>query len=208
MFNIRVPIMLLLVMGLLLFPSLSPAAAFSAVVTVNPTGLAFSTWELDFQFNNGNATAGDNDVQLTNFTSTGLTLGSLVLATNATGTLNGGLQFTDANLANPDTMQTITPTLSNPTISFLLTYSSIFGNPPDEFVFTITDMLGNSVACGGGCPLLTLDFGPTAITPSTNAADAGYSATFTPVSSIPEPGTAMLLAAGCGLVLVARRKTS
>src|SRR5215471_10421658 len=92
-------ILLLLVVGLLVLPSASTAAVVNATVTLSPIGLGIATsWDLDWQFNNGDASVGDNTVTLSNFSFTGWTLGALTKASNATGTLASGLTFTDASL--------------------------------------------------------------------------------------------------------------
>jgi len=201
---------------LLLLAGAATAGATTYLVQLTTDQLSTSsTYYLDFQLNDGDNVQ-DNEVDLSDFNFGGFTpVGSPQFnGGGGSGDLVSGFILQDVDFFNQIT-QGFTPT-GTVTLSFLLTYTENFdtsdpSNVPDEFVFTIdTDNSGspgNSVVSSGQHSLVVVDIQPGAV-PVTYPADNQYNNFEATITSIPEPASWGLSAAGLLLGLALRRRRS
>jgi hypothetical protein len=180
------------------FLTASARANTLATVSVTASGLGTATdWDLDWQLNNGDTVVGDNMVFISNFESSDISLGTLSPGDNATGNLASGITLTDANPANPFTLQPFTTDAANIAFSFNLDYTNNYSGPAngfvDAFTFDIEDPMGNSTVSAGDGSNLEVDFSPPPVLYITPA-DSTYGISVT-VTVAPEPPTWPLAAA-------------
>jgi hypothetical protein len=197
----------------MLAPAHAATITYDAMLNMNglPT-LASGHYTLDFQLTDGDGTAGDNTVVVSNFMISQTLIPSLTLIGSATGTLGSSVVLTDNPIG--DANQGFSHTAGSGTISFRFSYTT---NPntsgfPDEFSFSVLDNNLNSIvtnpASNGG--LIQLDINSATAVPQVFAADQRFGSIDPAISrvvgtgAVPEPGSWPLVAGALAVGFVKR----
>ncbi len=189
--------------------------SFNVSLNTSMSTLPGTTQVIFFGLSNGDGTAGDNSVTLSNFNFGGGSAdGSPTYeGSGVSGDLSSSISMTDLDFSESFYEQFTVGS----SLSFLLTTTNVFtsgGMAPDNFSFLICDpMFSTCYSDDGSGALLSLDLvGGTLSAPgSFSLFAAGTQSLPAPIvtaanSSVPEPSSATLLGAGLLLVLLLIRR--
>lgn len=192
----------------LLCPGAASAGPIGYNVGVNTSAIAGQAGFVDFTYLAGGAAAPASTATISSFSRLGGSLGAVTLTGNVTGILPGTLTLGNAGGFN-DIFQAVT---------FGTQYSfQAFLNTPAPNASNVGTRLSFSLyAADGVTPLLTVDPGGAALDIDVNNAGLGTITTFASsgaggapvvtVSTIPEPGAAILLLSGLGAIFFRSRR--
>ncbi len=207
-----------LTMGLLaLAASSSAAAIFNVTIDTSPLiGHVAAPFALDLQFTDGSGSGDSNNtVTLSGFSfGGGAPAGSIFTTGGVSGDLSSSVQLTDSVFFNEFT-ENFAPG-SSLSFQIQLTGNQDSGTP-DEFALFLLDKSGFNVpTLDAGNALLVMDIGSGGITVSrfqtntTQNPPGGGSPiniaapTVTPLSTVPEPGTFVLIGVALGALFLRR----
>lgn len=192
----------------LVFVALSSQARAGSIaysVNVDTCGISGTSGYIDFQFNPANSASLAATALVNSFSTNGTLGAALPNLGDAVGTLPGALSFDNGTPTNEITQGLV----FGSTISFDVTLGGLAvgssGPASTTFFLTLYDANGNPYCSGPGGSIGTINInadGSTTPTTYPPLAMPGPTATISPLSSVPEPSSLVLAAAGAALIIL------